>query len=354
MGGKQLDMGVNIVQLNAGKRSEVAEFLRDRIRSDLNRPMIFLIQEPFQEKIKDMTQYEHTLTSKEKEDIRVGKERRKKIFADFRAKKLNPSAIANQQSLLDVPGEFKGIRASIFIDNDLNEKSGCHMLTQFTDPDQVAVRLNLDLGNGVTKKMVLCSAYLPGSLDAEDMIRPKLLRLVEYCKVNKLELLLGGDVNAHSTDWYCDHTDSRGEKFSSFCIQHQLQLIIDDKEKPTFKAREGARASRGTIIDLTIATAGVAEIIHNWEVSDEDFGSDHNAIHISLDALPPEPLLKRSRRSTDWRIFANNLSRLSELENLSFFMQPEELDVATYKFNDVLFSAFEKASRMISDKPLNC
>lgn len=146
--------------------------------------------------------------------------------------------------------EVKGIRAKIFVENNFNESSGCHMLAQFTDANQVVISLTLELSDGKKENVILCTVYFPGTANEEEMITEKFEELVNYCNKNKLELLIACDANAHCTDWYCDHTDARGESFALFCMGKGLQLINDGLGKPTFKPRGGERPSKGTIIDL--------------------------------------------------------------------------------------------------------
>lgn len=313
-GDKRPDMGVDIIQLNAGRRPVVASSLRDHMRDLRHKPMILLIQEPFSNKIKNTVMYGHVLTNKEKEAIAKEKTIRKQITANKKKKKMTSKSGTGESNgalkTADLEG-VTGVRAKIYVDENLNEESECHMLSQFTSPDQVAISLLITLPNGVKQRIVLCSAYLPGDINEENMIKTKLEGLVEYCLQNKIELLIGCDANAHCTDWFSDHTDARGERLATFCIEKGLQLINDGKGIPTFKAREGARASKGTIIDITLATPGLAEMICKWEVSNKEFDSDHNAIEISIEARAPEQLEKRSRRSTDWRIFHKNVRRLA-------------------------------------------
>lgn len=173
-GDKRLGMVVNIIQLNMGRRSVVADSIRDRLNQDLRKvPLILLLQEPAQKKIKGMVLHEHILTKEEHEKINKEKAIRKKCKAgngSLNAPCRDGTNDGQDKSLAAwVPG-LTGIRANIMIDENLNKKSGCHMLTQFTDPDQVAVRLKLENSNGTLDDVVICSAYFPGNVSAEGMV----------------------------------------------------------------------------------------------------------------------------------------------------------------------------------------
>jgi len=69
------------------------------------------------------------------------------------------------------------------------------------------------------KTVTICSVYLPPSLkwrkaDTEDL-------------VNQLPppVLILGDFNAHSTDWGCTNTDSKGKVIEDFLLQSNLSIL---------------------------------------------------------------------------------------------------------------------------------
>ena len=70
------------------------------------------------------------------------------------------------------------------------------------------------------KKMVVCSAYLPG--DLPDPV-PQLAALVEYCEDQRTDLLLGCDANSHHTSWGSTDINLRGELLNDFFLSRNLK-----------------------------------------------------------------------------------------------------------------------------------
>jgi hypothetical protein len=73
------------------------------------------------------------------------------------------------------------------------------LLTGFSSRDLVVVLVKY-LENGMERRAVICSAYLP--YDAEDPPPTKELEeLIHYCDGEHLHLIIGCDSNAHHTAW---------------------------------------------------------------------------------------------------------------------------------------------------------
>ena len=97
-------------------------------------------------------------------------------------------------------------------------------------------------------------------------------------------MLIGADCNAHSTMWYGDETNERGEKIEDFLGANGLMVVNEPSLLTTFAS------SRGTSnFDVTIVSGGVARWVADWEVFDRTV-SDHrlllSLIHISEPTRP--------------------------------------------------------------------
>lgn len=82
---------------------------------------------------------------------------------------------------------------------------------------------------------------------------PGLTRLIEFCERIGTELVIGTDSNAHNQVWGSSDTNGRGVELLQYVATTDL-LILNRGRKPTF-----ANASREEVIDLTLATRGIAD-----------------------------------------------------------------------------------------------
>lgn len=295
--------GINFLQLNAAKREAVWAHLARLLELGPRKPTVVLLQEQYKKNLPNGVTYSHQTQTKGTRN-----------------------------------------RAAIFVAKDFADQTGCHLLTDFTDKDQTAISLKIKISDTETIPLIICSTYFQGDVPSNCMIKPNLTRLVDYCNVNKIELLWGCDANAHSTDWGCPESDERGEELADFCIQSNLGLLNVGNE-PTFIGNtiDGAK----TIIDITLATERIYSLINDWAVSKTHHESDHQAIEFSLSAAKPFPLMSRSKKRTCWKKFLNHLGGLDSLKNLNMNMSPGQLDKAAFRLNEILLTAFEKSSKTI-------
>lgn len=327
-----------------GRRAAAWECLRTRLlhtkpMAHLTAPHLLLLQEQNNQKLSNVTSYESLVQHYKK--ITINEDTLKGPH-----KKLAREAKRKGETTIDVPIRN---RAKICVSNDFNAQAGCHLITEFTDQDQVAISFTLKLGN-YNIDTIACSAYFPGpSENKGSILSDKFKALVNHCKNKKIELIIGIDSNAHHTSWESPYCDSRGDELVNYCILNGLALV-NRGETPTFKSRGGINES-GTHIDVTLATQMIYDLINDWRVETEYNGSDHNSISFSIDAPNLDPLMTRNKRKTNWKLYAQKLERLSTLDDLSFQMNASELNTASYKFIDILLSAFEESSILVPTHP---
>ena len=140
-------------------------------------------------------------------------------------------------------------------------------LTQFCSRDLTAVRLKTD-GNALD--IVLASVYMPG--DSEDCPPKEMTDLVRHCEDANLDLVICTDSNAHHPLWGSNKANSRGEVLCTYLFSTNLS-IVNRCSEPTWVTARGQ-----TIIDLTLASGSVTNLISNWHVSNEPSCSDHRRI----------------------------------------------------------------------------
>jgi hypothetical protein len=160
----------------------------------------------------------------------------------------------------------------------------------------VLVRYNKE---GVERRLVVCSAYLP--YDSEDPPPSRELEeLVRYCENERIQLLVGCDFNAHHTAWGSTNCNGRGEALIEFLNSTNLQIFNGGNE-PTF-----CTSVRQEVIDITLGSYGLLGSTADWEVSLEPSLSDHRHILFTLRGSVPV-LLIRNPRGTNWGSFREDL-----------------------------------------------
>ncbi|XP_076289818.1 uncharacterized protein LOC143213650 [Lasioglossum baleicum] len=190
-----------------------------------------------------------------------------------------------------------GPRACLLINKKLNAVG----LRSHCSRDLAAALIKIKL-NGHITKLVVCSAYLP--YDAEEPPPTKELRaLVQDCRTQGLQLVIGCDANSHNTLWGSSDCNRRGIALLEFLSAHHLE-IMNRGNRPTF-----VTSRRQEVIDITLGTAKVAQTTKNWRVSDEITLSDHRLISFRLEGeacdVPTGPY--RNPRACDWSLYKEEL-----------------------------------------------
>jgi len=181
----------------------------------------------------------------------------------------------------------------------LTRKDTAWMLPGFSLRDLVAVLIKYN-EEGVERHLVVCSAYLP--YDSEDPPPSKEFEdLVRFCEKENLYLVVRCDSNAHHSVWGSTNCNSRGEALLEFLNTTHLE-ILNRGSVPTF-----CSGGRLEVIDITLGSLGLLDIITEWEVSSEPSLSDHRHILFILQG-PVLVCLIRNPRGTNWGSFREDLT----------------------------------------------
>lgn len=197
-------------------------------------------------------------------------------------------------------------------------------LNNFITRDLVAITVNLG-----KSRVVLCSIYVKN----ENLyVLEKLKELIDFCKNGNLQLIVGGDFNAHHYIWGSEEANKRGDDIMNFIGLSEL-YIHNFGSEPTFR-----RTNCATVIDLTLSTQFISHKIKNWKVKSEFTGSDHRYINYNLIVDEEITLKKRCPRKTDWGKYERVIEKLSDFptnfENLNDF------DEKTRLFSEILIQNF--------------
>ena len=130
---------------------------------------------------------------------------------------------------------------------------------------------SLDIDNGKSQ-IFLASIYLDILLNC---ITPAMNSLCEYVQDRDIKTVLSIDSNAHSSCWFSEDSNSRGEQLEEFIMQQNLD-IMNIGNKPTF-----INSRSSTIIDITL-TYNAKDIIYDWYVRPDYFFSDHRCVQFKI------------------------------------------------------------------------
>jgi hypothetical protein len=71
--------------------------------------------------------------------------------------------------------------------------------------------------------------------------------------------------------------------------------ILNQSNKPTFVVR-----NRQEVIDLTLGTNRIGDLVSNWHVSDDPSSSDHRYICFQIHNIKVEKSTYRNPKRTNW------------------------------------------------------
>ena len=140
--------------------------------------------------------------------------------------------------------------------------------------DVVAVRLSFNRGGSI-RDLIITSAYLPYDSD-EPPPSGELRDVVNYCCRNNLQLIARCDANTHHIVWGSTGINPRESSLLQYLVSANLNILNKGNE-PTFVV-----SNRQEVIDLTLGTDKVVDLVSDWHVSDETSLSDHRYIQFQV------------------------------------------------------------------------
>lgn len=221
-------------------------------------------------------------------------------------------------------------RACLIVKNSINHTC----LSEHISKDLVAIRCELTY-QSKPLDIVIASAYLAGDREAPPS---ELTRLVQYCKVRKIPLLIGCDANAHNDVWGSTNNNNRGDSLLEFILGENLS-IFNIGNTPTFVTK-----NRKEVLDITFGSPFVENLTHNWQVSSEPSMSDHRIIRFDLGIIPKVTTSSRNPRKTNWSNYTNFLEEnLNSIKSNYTASTPAELEQWVLEVNNSITNAFENS-----------
>jgi len=143
-------------------------------------------------------------------------------------------------------------------------------------------------------------AYLAGDAPCLPL---EIVRLVNYCRREKLPLLIGCDANAHRDIWGSSDKNQRGECLLEFIINSK-QEIGNVGTTPILVTRV-----RDKVLDVTLISRSLKPYFIDWHVSLEESMSDHRNILFKLQANKDCSKPTRNPRKANWEKYSTTLER---------------------------------------------
>jgi hypothetical protein len=163
-------------------------------------------------------------------------------------------------------------RAGIFATKALNVVA----MDQFVIDDLAVCRWST--GDEKNPFVIVISYYADITLKP---VSKELDKVLIYCESNSLPVLIGADMNVHSSLWGCQYNNSRGDVFDKTACQYSL-TICNVWASPTF-----ITTRESSIIDMTLVHFIIFDHIKEWTVLKETFHSDHRCIQFVMDYNQP-------------------------------------------------------------------
>lgn len=158
---------------------------------------------------------------------------------------------------------------------------------------------------------------------------------LESMEILDNQCLIVGDFNSHSETWGYQEADKRGEEVEDWQIEHNLILVNEPDDPPTFFSR---RWLTTTTPDLAFATDDIAKKITR-RVLDQLGGSDHKPVKLSLN-VNFVPTKERSFprwnfKKAKWKQF----SKLTDENVKGIHIKNEHLNHKIKAFNQAILKA---------------
>lgn len=203
------------------------------------------------------------------------------------------------------------------------------LLPQLSTCDLTVVQISLPL-RGSKQKLLLAAAYLPyeGRMNTQ-----KLDELIDFGRSENIEVLIGTDANAHHIVWGSSDINVRGEDLLDFVVSRNLEIHNSGNE-PTF-----VTSVRQEVIDITLSTSGLRDVISGWRVSEKDPMSDHRQIRFTIMSAKPAVIRRRNPRNTNWKAFEKELDRW-EPDIPNCLNSEKDIDDAVLQVESAIMKAF--------------
>lgn len=159
--------------------------------------------------------------------------------------------------------------------------------------------------------MHVVSCYCPPRWDAvefDSFLKDLSAVIADY--MTEGVLIVGGDFNAHSSEWGSSTEDVRGRKLSDFAAALGL-TTVNEGTSATYR-----RVNASSVVDVTFVRTGANAMVNGWRVLSEVYsGSDHCYVEYAVDPLGRSTLRHESETVKGWSIGKLDHAKLSAALN---------------------------------------
>lgn len=234
---------------------------------------------------------------------------------------------SQQYKLLCSPNE--GIkRSAILVKKNLNT----FLKSNYSSNDLTVI---LCEGSGGQKPLLIASAYMSHDKEAPPA---ELQTLVDEASEKKLDLVIGGDANAHHKIWGSKDINIRGESFLNFILSSNLS-IANRGNVPTYIG-----PTSENVLDITLYTETETCILDNWQVLKKPSLSDHRYISFEISFKTnktPKPY--RNPAKTNWDLYAELVEQQLDGKCPVAIWKSDTLEATVAFLTKTLTAAFERA-----------
>ncbi|CAF1102786.1 unnamed protein product, partial [Brachionus calyciflorus] len=159
--------------------------------------------------------------------------------------------------------------------------------------------------------------------------------------------VLVGDLNCHSSKWFCSKTSTKGQLLSSLIEKHDLNVL--NSNISTIQ-NENAKCNR-SVIDLMIISNDLSDKFNFFKVFGDNLTSDHFPIKSSFNIETIEVMRQiRTINKTSWSQFKDNVDR-HLMANDIFNQANQDIDNLYNEFNKSILSAQSESTISKTRRP---
>ena len=230
-------------------------------------------------------------------------------------------------------------RAALYFSKEIHMQ----IFEEFTCADLAVGAWTYRNENDENVTVMVASVYMDKDLKSVWPIQFE--KLINYCTSHHYQLIAMMDSNAHATLWGNYDDNTRGKKLQQLLLDNNLKIQNIGKLPDAYTYY---RHNSKTIIDLTVVSAGLHDLVEDWEVNNRLGGSDHRLIQFKL-LITPRPLPpQRDFKKGSWKKFQQALDMLPYTESTTFTVK--KLDEEADKFNHRINTALDISHPLTNPK----
>ncbi len=150
-------------------------------------------------------------------------------------------------------------------------------------------------------QVILCGLYWDSNKRLD--LPEEFVKLLEYAQNKNIPVLICRDFNAHSEVWGSHTPNARGRIMEEVMITHDL-CVLNEGDRPTWKHEN----TKGTIIDVCLASSVLMKRFDGWKVSNYATASDHRRIDFKFCKNEQNIRIGRNLRKANWLLFQGEIS----------------------------------------------